>query len=129
MDINKFIGSKIREFRERKSVTQEELAEFLNTTPQTISRYEIGDRKANNDILFKLADFFKISINDFFPPTTYSNKEQLYIKTIYDDGDYSMELKSDKPFESLSEEEKANLIQQAMDELYEYKRSLKKEDK
>lgn len=129
MDINKFIGSKIREFRERKNVTQEELAEFLNTTPQTISRYEIGDRKANNDILFKLSDFFKISINDFFPPTTYNNKEQLYTKTIYSDDDYSMEIKSDKPFETLSEEEKANLIQQAMDELYEYKRSLKKEEK
>ena len=57
MDINKYIGNKIREFRTRKNITQEELAEFLNTTPQTISRYEIGDRKTNQDVLFSLANF------------------------------------------------------------------------
>ena len=66
MDINKYIGNKIRELRERKNLTQEDLAEYLNTTSQTISRYEIGDRKTNQDILFKLAEYFKISINDFY---------------------------------------------------------------
>ena len=73
MDINKYIGNKIRELRERKNLTQEDLAEYLNTTSQTISRYEIGDRKTNQDILFKLAEFFKISINDFFPPLSFDN--------------------------------------------------------
>ena len=48
-------------------------AEYLNTTPQTISRYEIGDRKTNQDILFKLAEYFKVSINDFFPPLSFDN--------------------------------------------------------
>ena len=37
MDINKYIGNKIRNFREQKNLTQEEVAEYLNTTPQTIS--------------------------------------------------------------------------------------------
>lgn len=73
MDINKYIGNKIRELRERKNLTQEDLAEYLNTTSQTISRYEIGNRKTNQDILFKLAEFFKISINDFFPPLSFDN--------------------------------------------------------
>jgi repressor LexA len=73
MDINKYIGNKIRNFREQKNLTQEEVAEYLNTTPQTISRYEIGDRKTNQDILFKLAEYFKVSINDFFPPLSFDN--------------------------------------------------------
>lgn len=73
MDINKYIGNKIRGYREQKSLTQEEVAEYLNTTPQTISRYEIGDRKTNQDILFKLAEYFKVSINDFFPPLSFDN--------------------------------------------------------
>ena len=73
MDINKYIGNKIRNFREQRSLTQEEIAEYLNTTPQTISRYEIGDRKTNQDILFKLAEYFKVSINDFFPPLSFDN--------------------------------------------------------
>ena len=65
--------NRIKELRERKNLTQEDLAEYLNTTSQTISRYEIGDRKTNQDILFKLAEYFKISINDFFPPLSFDN--------------------------------------------------------
>lgn len=68
MNINKYIGEKIRYFRQQKNITQEELAEFLNTTPQTVSRYEIGERKTNQDVLFTLADYFGVSINEFFPP-------------------------------------------------------------
>lgn len=73
MDINKYIGNKIRNLREQRNLTQEEIAEYLSTTPQTISRYEIGDRKTNQDILFKLAEYFKVSINDFFPPLSFDN--------------------------------------------------------
>lgn len=73
MDINKYIGSKIRSLRESKNLTQEEIAEYLNTTPQTISRYEIGDRKTNQDVLFKLAEYFKVSINEFFPSLSFDN--------------------------------------------------------
>lgn len=73
MDVNKYIGNKIREFREKRNLTQEEIAEYLDTTAQTVSRYEIGDRKTNQDILFKLAEYFKVSINDFFPPLSFDN--------------------------------------------------------
>ena len=79
MDVNKYIGSKIKEFRTRKNIGQEELAEFLNTTSQTISRYELGQRKTGNDILFDLAEYFNVSINDFFPPTTFDNGELIDI--------------------------------------------------
>ncbi len=81
MDINKYIGNKIRNFREQKNLTQEEVAEYLNTTPQTISRYEIGDRKTNQDILFKLAEYFRVSINDFFPPLSFDNASLIDIQT------------------------------------------------
>lgn len=73
MDINKYIGNKIRTFRQSKNITQEELAEFLGVTTQAVSRYELGDRKTDNDILFKLSDYFNVSINDFFPPINYDN--------------------------------------------------------
>ena len=81
MDINKYIGNKIRELREKKNLTQEELAEYLDTTPQTISRYEIGDRKTNQDVLFKLAEYFKISINEFFPPLNFDNATLMEINS------------------------------------------------
>ena len=73
MDINKYIGEKIRNFRQSKNITQEEVAEFLGVTTQAISRYELGDRKTDNDVLFRLADYFNVSINDFFPPISFDN--------------------------------------------------------
>ena len=67
MELNKFIGMKIKSFRESRNMTQDELAELLNTTRQSISRYENGERKANQDLLFELASIFKVSLDDFFP--------------------------------------------------------------
>ena len=86
MDLKKYIGNQIKTFRKSAGFTQDELAKRLNTTKQTISRYEKGDRKANQDMLFELCDIFGVSIDDFFPsqnetlqsPTTYP------IQTIYD---------------------------------------------
>ena len=67
MDLKKYIGNQIRTFRKSAGFTQDELAKRLNTTKQTISRYEKGERKANQDMLFKLCDIFDVSIDDFFP--------------------------------------------------------------
>ena len=66
-NITKYIANKIKYYRELNNITQQELAELLNTTQQTIARYENAERKAGNDILFTLADYFGISINNFFP--------------------------------------------------------------
>lgn len=65
-----FIGSKIKEYRLQNSMTQTELAKKLNISKQTVSKYEKGIIKANQDTLFKLADIFNVSVNDFFPPIT-----------------------------------------------------------
>lgn len=67
MDTNKFVGSKIKEFREARGWTQDQLAEKLNTTRQTISRYESGTRKTNQDVLFDLSIIFNVKVDDFFP--------------------------------------------------------------
>lgn len=86
MDLKKYIGNQIKIFRKSAGFTQDELAKRLNTTKQTISRYEKGDRKANQDMLFELCDIFGVSIDDFFP----SQNEDLQsptvstIQTIYD---------------------------------------------
>ena len=74
MDLNKFIGSKIKSFRESRDMTQDDLADLLNTTRQSISRYENGERKANQDLLFELASIFKVSLDDFFPEREFPKK-------------------------------------------------------
>jgi repressor LexA len=58
-------------------MTQDELAEMLKTTRQSISRYENGERKANQDLLFELASIFKVSLDDFFPEREYSHPPNL----------------------------------------------------
>lgn len=77
-DISKIVGSNIKKFRELRNMTQEQLAEELNTTRQSISRYESGERKANQDILFELADILKVSVGDFFPKVDKRNIIEIY---------------------------------------------------
>jgi transcriptional regulator with XRE-family HTH domain len=66
-EIAKFVGGKIKEYRTARNITQQELAEQLSTTSQTISRYESGILEINQESLYKLAEFFKVSMNSFFP--------------------------------------------------------------
>ena len=86
MDLKKYIGTQIKTFRKSAGFTQDELAKRLNTTKQTISRYEKGDRKANQDMLFELCDIFGVSIDDFFPSQNESNQPSTTssIQSIYD---------------------------------------------
>lgn len=68
MDLKRYIGDKIKTFRLAQGMTQDDLAEKLDTTKQSISRYENGERQANQDILFSLAEIFNKRVDDFFPP-------------------------------------------------------------
>lgn len=77
MSLQRYVGEKIKEFRLKRGMSQEELADLLGTTKQTVSRYETGERKANQDVLFKLSDIFKVSIDDFFP-----SKKENEVKSI-----------------------------------------------
>ena len=54
--------NRIKELRECRNISQEELATALDTTQQSISLYESGDREPKLKIWQKLADFFKVSV-------------------------------------------------------------------
>ena len=76
INITNYVANKIKIFREKRNITQKELAEVLNTTQQTVARYESGERKTDQNTLFTLANYFKVSINDFFPPTKATDNEE-----------------------------------------------------
>lgn len=76
MELNKFVGNKIRQFRENKRISQEILAAELNTTRQTVSRYENGERKVSQDVLYELAGIFNQPIDAFFPPRDHSEEKK-----------------------------------------------------
>lgn len=75
MELKQYIGDKIKYYRKLNRMNQDELAKALNTTKQSISRYEKGIRKANQDILFKMCDIFNVSIDDFFPTIEMNNQQ------------------------------------------------------
>ena len=80
-----YIGSKIKEFRLKRNLTQKELAKLVNVGDTTIANYEKGFRSPKKDTMFDLANAFNVSIDDLFPPiqkASSSNTPQ--IQTIYD---------------------------------------------
>ena len=84
MELNIYIGQKIKEFRTKAKMTQSDLASALDTTKQTISRDEKGDRKAGQDTLFALCDIFNVSIDDFFPAIHSAHAPDTLIQAIND---------------------------------------------
>lgn len=56
-------GERLKELREARKLTQEELGKMVGTTRQTISNYEIGKRKADYEMLEALADIFNVDID------------------------------------------------------------------
>lgn len=58
--------TKIAEFRKKSGVTQEELADAVNVTRQTIISLESGRYKASLVLAHKLAQFFNVTIEEMF---------------------------------------------------------------
>ena len=54
---------KIRDLREDHDLKQREVAEYLNCSQQVYSNYELGQRDIPTDVLIRLADFYKVSID------------------------------------------------------------------
>lgn len=60
------IGEKIISLRKKNKITQDELANALKISKQSILNYETEKRQVPIDILAKIANFFKIPIEAFF---------------------------------------------------------------
>jgi len=64
---------RIRNLREYKDLTQEDLAKFLNISQTTYSRYESGALDIPSQSLIKLAEYYSTSI-DYLLGITDSDK-------------------------------------------------------
>ena len=56
---SKIMGKRIRELR--GAVPQDELAEELGITQQTLNRYENGERNPDAEILYRMSEYFEVS--------------------------------------------------------------------
>ena len=58
--------TRIRELRKARRLSQEELAEAVGTTRQTITSIEVGKYTASLPLAWKIARFFGLTIEEVF---------------------------------------------------------------
>lgn len=58
------IGLKIKYYREQNEITQKKLADHLGISRTALSHYESGDRLPNIFVIWKIADYFHITIDE-----------------------------------------------------------------
>ena len=58
--------TKIRELRKARKLSQEELADAVGTTRQTITSIEVGKYTASLTLAYKIAHFFDMTIEEVF---------------------------------------------------------------
>lgn len=66
--------TRIYELRKEKKITQNELAEALSVTRQTVISLENGKYKASLILAHKIAQYFEMSIEEIF---IFENEENL----------------------------------------------------
>ena len=67
---------RLKELRKHKKISQLKLAMELNTSQNTISRYETGEREPGINELIKIADYFNVSIDYLVGRTNNPTKPQ-----------------------------------------------------
>lgn len=69
---------KLFELRKQKGISQEELADKLNISRQTLSKWELGNSTPDMEKLILLSDYFEISLDELvFGNTIEKQKESL----------------------------------------------------
>ncbi len=58
--------NRLRELRKEKGINQEELADILEVTRQTIGSLENGRYDPSINLAFKIAKYFNLQIEDIF---------------------------------------------------------------
>ena len=60
------MNTKIKELRKKHKLSQEELAEAVGTTRQTITSIEVGKYTASLPLAYKIAHYFGLTIEEVF---------------------------------------------------------------
>jgi len=69
-EISIHIGKKIKQLREAKKISQQELGKLLSYSSMAISHFENGAREIKNADLRRIAEFFNVEFSSFFPAET-----------------------------------------------------------
>ena len=85
------LAQKLKELRERKEMSQAELANVLDVAQQTVASWEKSKSSPNYDILQKIADYFNVTTDELLGRETkggyYVNAETAEIANALKEGD------------------------------------------
>ncbi len=70
-------GINLKKLRKAKNLTQESLAECLNVSPQTISKWENGLSMPDVSLLPVLADYFQVSVDSLLMHDVSTRQEEM----------------------------------------------------
>ncbi|MDQ6894244.1 MAG: helix-turn-helix domain-containing protein [Acidobacteriota bacterium] len=68
------VGSRIRELRKGRRLTQTELSEKIGVAQSDLSRMEQGEYKVGLDTLFKILQVFDLKMGEFFGETSQADE-------------------------------------------------------
>ena len=74
MDLQK-IGTFLKDLRKEKGLTQEQLAETLNVSRRTVSRWETGSNMPDLDLLMEIADLYEVDLREMLNGERKSEEE------------------------------------------------------
>lgn len=84
------IGKNIRNIRQSKRITQDELAEKLYVTRQTVSNYETGKSHPDIEMLLKIAEILNVSLDDVLYGKAMNNTKREHVKRMILSGTIAM---------------------------------------
>ena len=100
------VGSRIRELRKGRHLTQTELSEKIGVAQSDLSRMEQGEYKVGLDTLFKILQVFDLKMGEFFGETeTEAEREARDLMSEYRDlsDDARQEIRDFVRFKKLQE--------------------------
>lgn len=90
----KEIGAFLKQLRNEKGITQEQLAEILGVSGRTVSRWETGNNLPDLDILIEMADYYEVELRELLDGERKSEKmDKKLEETVLKVADYSNEEK------------------------------------
>lgn len=82
------MGNRIRELRKARGITMKQLGGEIGVAESTVSQYETGKRSIDNETLYRLGEFFDVSVGYILgfeertPPTLTAKDERDIAKTL-----------------------------------------------
>lgn len=80
--LNKAIASVLKELRKARNISQEELASAINSHQVYISEIENGKKQPSVTVLYNIAEFYNISLTEFFSEVESRIKKRYTLGTV-----------------------------------------------